>query len=265
MAGELVEFANGVRGMALNLEEDNVGVAIFGDDIHQGGRPSSSAPAHRPVPVGDALSGRIVDALGNADRRRRPHQGHRAPPDRAQGPRHHRPQERARADADRHQGHRRPHPHRPRPARADHRRPQDRQDQPRHRHHHQPARRKRALLLRGHRPEALHRGAGRRDPEEARRDGIHHHHRRHRVRPRAHAVPRALLRLRHGRVLPRQRPPRPDRLRRPDQAGPGLPPALAAAAPPPGPRSLSRRHLLSAQPPARTRGQDERRTAAAAP
>ena len=57
--------------------------------------------------------------------------------------------------------------------------------------------------------------------------------------------PRALHRLRHGRVLPRQRHARGDRLRRPFQAGRRLPPDVAAAAPPAGPRSLSRRRVLS--------------------
>ncbi|MFO1490095.1 MAG: F0F1 ATP synthase subunit alpha [Kiritimatiellia bacterium] len=66
MAGELVEFVNGLRGMALNLEEDNVGVAIFGDDtgIREGSEVKRTG-AIAQVPAGDALSGRIVDALGN--------------------------------------------------------------------------------------------------------------------------------------------------------------------------------------------------------
>jgi len=67
MAGELVEFPGGLRGMALNLEEDNVGIAIFGEDtaIKEGDqvkRTNSIAS----VPAGEGLSGRIVDALGNA-------------------------------------------------------------------------------------------------------------------------------------------------------------------------------------------------------
>ncbi|MFT5169625.1 MAG: F-type H+-transporting ATPase subunit alpha [Lysobacterales bacterium] len=67
MAGELVEFDDGTRGMALNLEEDNVGVAIFGSDtgIKEGSivkRTSTIAS----VPVGDDLVGRVVDALGVA-------------------------------------------------------------------------------------------------------------------------------------------------------------------------------------------------------
>ncbi|MBL8013390.1 MAG: F0F1 ATP synthase subunit alpha, partial [Candidatus Omnitrophica bacterium] len=67
MAGELVEFGNGIRGMALNLEEDNVGVAIFGKDtqIREGDEVKRSGKI-ASVGVGEALCGRIVDALGNA-------------------------------------------------------------------------------------------------------------------------------------------------------------------------------------------------------
>mgnify|MGYP004685359805 CR=1 FL=1 len=65
-AGELVEFKNGVKGMALNLETDNVGVVLFGSDsdIEEGDlvkRTGSIVSA----PVGPALLGRVVDALGN--------------------------------------------------------------------------------------------------------------------------------------------------------------------------------------------------------
>jgi F-type H+-transporting ATPase subunit alpha len=65
-AGEMVEFPGGIRGMALNLEVDNVGIVIFGSDrdIKEGDvvkRTNSIVD----VPVGDALLGRVVDALGN--------------------------------------------------------------------------------------------------------------------------------------------------------------------------------------------------------
>ena len=76
---------------------------------------------------------------------------------------------------------------------------------------------------------------------------------------RGDAVRVGLLRLHHGRVLPRPRPGRADHLRRPVQAGRGLPPGVAAAAPPAGPRSLPRRRVLSAQPPARARRARQRR------
>ena len=67
MAGELVEFPGGLRGMALNLEEDNVGVAIFGEDTHvKEGDEVKRTKDIASVPVGEALTGRIVDALGVA-------------------------------------------------------------------------------------------------------------------------------------------------------------------------------------------------------
>lgn len=66
MAGELIEFPHDVRGLALNLEEDKVGAVLFGDfqkikegdEVKRTGRIMS-------VPVGDAMIGRVVDALGN--------------------------------------------------------------------------------------------------------------------------------------------------------------------------------------------------------
>jgi F-type H+/Na+-transporting ATPase subunit alpha len=65
-AGELVEFPNGVKGMALNLESDNVGVVVFGDDsgISEGATVKRTG-AIVDVPVGKGLLGRVVDALGN--------------------------------------------------------------------------------------------------------------------------------------------------------------------------------------------------------
>ena len=66
MAGELLDFPHDIRGMVLNLEEDNVGAVLFGeyeliaegDTVKRTGRIAS-------VPVGDALIGRVVDALGD--------------------------------------------------------------------------------------------------------------------------------------------------------------------------------------------------------
>jgi len=65
-AGEMVEFPGGIRGMALNLESDNVGVVIFGDDrtIKEGDVVKRTG-AIVDVPVGKGLLGRVVDALGN--------------------------------------------------------------------------------------------------------------------------------------------------------------------------------------------------------
>ncbi len=67
MAGEMLEFPSaGLRGMALNLETDNVGVVIFGDDrqIREGDTVSRTG-AIVEVPVGNGLLGRVVDGLGN--------------------------------------------------------------------------------------------------------------------------------------------------------------------------------------------------------
>ena len=65
-AGEMVAFENGVKGMALNLERDNVGVVIFGDDrdIKEGDNVKRTQEIVS-APVGKGLLGRVVDALGN--------------------------------------------------------------------------------------------------------------------------------------------------------------------------------------------------------
>src|SRR3979411_680306 len=65
-SGEMVEFENGVRGMALNLEIDNVGIVIFGNDREiKEGQTVKRPRAIVDVPVGKGLLGRVVDALGN--------------------------------------------------------------------------------------------------------------------------------------------------------------------------------------------------------
>ncbi|ABA78451.1 F0F1 ATP synthase subunit alpha [Rhodobacter sphaeroides] len=65
-AGEMVEFPGGIRGMALNLEVDNVGVVIFGDDRSiKEGDTVKRTKSIVDVPAGDALLGRVVDGLGN--------------------------------------------------------------------------------------------------------------------------------------------------------------------------------------------------------
>ncbi len=65
-AGEMVEFPGGIRGMTLNLESDNVGVVIFGSDRDIGeGDVVKRTRSIVDVPVGKALLGRVVDALGN--------------------------------------------------------------------------------------------------------------------------------------------------------------------------------------------------------
>lgn len=65
MAGELVDFGNGIRGMVLNLEEESVGIAILGDDtqIKEGSTVKRTNKIVQ-VPVGEELLGRVVNALG---------------------------------------------------------------------------------------------------------------------------------------------------------------------------------------------------------
>ena len=130
MAGEMVEFPSaGMKGMALNLETDNVGVVIFGDDRddqrrrHRRAHRRHRRRAGRPRPA--RPRGRRPR---QPDRRQGPAGRRRAHARRGEGAGHHPAQVGARADADRHQGDRRADPDRPRPARADHRRPADRQD-----------------------------------------------------------------------------------------------------------------------------------------
>jgi len=66
MAMELLEFPGGILGMVLNLERDNVGVAILGDDTHiKEGDIVKRTGSIVDVPVGMGLLGRVVDALGN--------------------------------------------------------------------------------------------------------------------------------------------------------------------------------------------------------
>jgi F-type H+-transporting ATPase subunit alpha len=66
MAGEMVEFPNGVRGLVFNLEENSVGVIILGDylEIAEGDEVKTTG-ALLSVPVGEAMIGRVIDPLGN--------------------------------------------------------------------------------------------------------------------------------------------------------------------------------------------------------
>jgi F-type H+-transporting ATPase subunit alpha len=65
MSGEMVEFSGGLKGLALNLEEGNVGVALFGKDteVKEGDSVKRTGKILQ-VPVGEALAGRVVNALG---------------------------------------------------------------------------------------------------------------------------------------------------------------------------------------------------------
>ena len=117
----------------------------------------------------------------------------------------------------------------------------------------------REVHLRGDRPEGLDRRPDRRDAAPARGDGLHGRRHRPGRRPGAVQVPRPVRRVRDGPALDGERRARPRRLRRPVQAGRGVPPGVAAAAPPPGPRGVPRRRVLPPQPPARAGRQAVRR------
>ena len=203
MSLEMLELPHDVVGLALNLEEDNVGAVLFGDwdKVSEGdtvkrtgqaardpGRRGAARPAGRPARPPAGRQGR--------------HQHHRDPLRRAQGAGRRPPPAGGRADADRAQGDRLDDPDRPRPARADHRRPPDGQDRDRDRHDHQQPRLRPGLHLRRDRPADVDRRPGDGDPGGERRDGEHDHRRRPRRRGRADQVHGAVRRLRDGRALP---------------------------------------------------------------
>ncbi len=220
-AGEMVEFSNGVQGMALNLEADNVGVVIFGSDAEiKEGDIVKRTDTIVDVPVGKALLGRVVDALGN--------------PIDGKGPIETTQRSRVEVKA---------------PGII----PRKSVDEPvqsglkaidalvpvgrgqreliigdrqtgksavaidtfinqREAHQGDGREGKAVLHLCRRRPEALDRRADREEPRRKRRDGIFHRRCRHRVRARSAAVSRTLYRLRDGRIFPRQRHARRDRV-----------------------------------------------------
>ena len=95
-AGELVEFPGGIKGMVLNLEVDNVGIVVFGDDrdIKEGDTVKRTGTIV-DVPVGRGLLGRVVDALGNPIDGKGPIAADDALARRGQGAGHHPPEIRA--------------------------------------------------------------------------------------------------------------------------------------------------------------------------
>ena len=139
MLNEMLEFGGGVFGLALNLEETEVGAILLGDDTQlQEGDEVKTTGKLLSVPVGKGLLGRVVNTLGQPVDGKGPIDERRRLSGREDRARHHQAEIRQPAGADRHHGDRRDDPDRPRPARADHRRPRDRQDDDRHRHDHQP-------------------------------------------------------------------------------------------------------------------------------
>ena len=207
--------------MALNLEEDSVGVVLMGEtslgergrrgppygtDHVRSGRGSHDRPGHQPLERApeDRRPSQVVLGVFPLATSPGAWSARTVQVPLQTGP----------------QGHRRHGPHRPRPARADHRRPPDRQDRGRPGRDHQPEGQERRLHLRRHRPEAVDGGPGREDARGLRGHGAHHRGLRRRLRARALPLHRALRRLRDRRVLPRQGQARPLRLRRPDQSTP---------------------------------------------
>ncbi len=213
-AGEMVEFADGTRGMALNLEVDNVGIVIFGDDRNiKEGDICKRTGAIVEVPVGRGLLGRVVDALGNPIDGKGPIESDemRRVDVKAPGiiPRQsvHEPMQTGLKAID---------------ALIPVGRGQreliigDRQTgktaiildtilNQKSINEGDDESRQALLHLCRHRPEALDRRPVREDARGEWRAALLHRGRRYRVRPGADAVPGALRRLRHGRVFPRQR------------------------------------------------------------
>ena len=112
MQGELLEFPGEIYGMVLNLEEDNVGAVLLGDtsSISEGDTVKTTGRVVE-VPVGDAMSGRVVNALGQPIERQGPDPYGPVPQDRACCPRRDREKIGGYPPSDRNQGHRRHDPH----------------------------------------------------------------------------------------------------------------------------------------------------------
>src|SRR6202167_2870138 len=107
MSGEMLEFPHGVFGIALNLEEDQVGTVLLGDytEIREGDTVKRTNQI-MSVPVGDALVGRVVNPLGQPPRRQGPYSARASQPARAHRAGRDRPATGARAAANRNQGYR---------------------------------------------------------------------------------------------------------------------------------------------------------------
>ena len=105
---ELLEFEDGTLGLALNLDEDTIGAVVLGEvDNLEEEQTVKATGRIQTVPVGDALLGRVVNALGEPIDGKGPINTHRDTPHGGPGAGHRRPPAGERAPADRHQGHRR--------------------------------------------------------------------------------------------------------------------------------------------------------------
>src|SRR6266851_4577518 len=171
-SGELVEFANGVKGLVLNLEEDNVGVAVMGEyqEIREGDTVKRTGQI-ASVPVGRQLLGRVVNALG-------------APID-GKGPIEATEFRKLEIKA---------------PGIV------------KRKSVHQPARRGCLLFLRRDRSKTVDRGPGSRQAQALRSNGLHHGRECNRFGPCANAILRSVRWRHDGRISPRQQDACADRL-----------------------------------------------------
>jgi len=195
MAGELLQFDNGEYGMAQNLEENTVSIVLLGSDVGiKEGSTVKRTGKVVSVPVGDALIGRVVNALGQPIDGAGPIETteYRAIESRAPGIIDRQPVKE---------------PLQTGIKAIDSMIPIGRGQREliigdrRVRYHHQPEGQGCALHLRCHRPEAFHRGKPGAEPHGGRCHELHHRGVRYSVRAVAPAVYRTLLRLCHGRVL----------------------------------------------------------------
>ena len=262
MSFEMLELPHGVTGLALNLESDNVGAVLFGEwehDLRGRHRQAHRPPARHPRRRGRCSAASSTRSATRSTARARSTRPRRRPAEhKAPGVVQRQPVNRA--DADRPQGDRLDDPDRPRPARADHRRPPDRQDGDRDRHDHQQQGPRRDLRLRGDRPAQ---GDGRRSSRSRSTRPARWTTRSSSTAAADEAAPIKFLAPYAGCAMAEyflyNGKAALTRLRRPDQARLRLPPDVAAAAPPAGPRGLPGRRLLPALAPARARRQAQRR------
>ena len=268
MANELLEFENGVRGLALNLDVREIGVVILGEfnEIEEGQQVKRTGEV-LSVPVGDSFLGRVVGPLGEPLDGKGPIEDTELRLLETQAPSVVERQpvkeplqtgikaidamtaigrgQRQLIIGDRQTG----------------------KTRDRHRRDHQPegqlgVRRSGppgALRLRRDRPEGLHDRPGARGPRGGGRARVHHDRRRPGLGPVGLQVHRALHRFGHRAALDVPGQARADRLRRPVQAGRGVPRGVAAAAPAAGPRGVPGRRVLPAFPAARAVRQAVRR------
>jgi hypothetical protein len=188
MAGEMLEFPGGLYGIALNLEEDNVGAVLMGDDVGiKEGDPVKRTGRIAEIPVGEALIGRVVNAIGQPIDGKGPIKSQHSSRIEVVAP-----------GVNTRQSVREPLQTgiKARPARVDHWRSSDRQDGDRGRYDHQPERPRCILHLRGRRSETLYGGPRGKNPRRASCNGLQHGGLGYRQRCGSDAIPGAVRRCR---------------------------------------------------------------------